>query len=333
MPSPHISIFFKYSLFRSYGVSDSWQSFVGADGKRSDSSAYIRLLDKQGKVCWDKPRSECGTQQTLSVWTKTYTTKVLFQDKRAYGIEYAQGEASASRTEAPGKSIWDDEAVKHHKPYNKWDRLEVQKDMERQGAPVAKELAFDWSRTDEQYIPESSRKFTPKTVTAKYEVILSAGAVGSAQLLMLSGIGPADHLRERSIPVVVDLPVGTHMQDHQEVVVMWKFPNSYTPGFDFLSETTHGFPELRKHLRGERSFFSSNGVPAGLEGSSAGPSGKIPKWHLHHITMGAFEQFDYNLAAYPETVMMPYRLPRSLIELYAWKGLQLHAHNCELSRK
>jgi len=113
---------------------------------------------------------------------------------------------------------------------------------------------------------------------------------------------------------------------------MWKFPESYDPGFDFLSETLKGFPQLRAHLRGERSFFSSNGVPAGLEGSSAGPSGKIPKWHLHHVTMGAFEQFDYNLAAYPESVMPPYRIPRSLLELYSWKGLKLHVHNCELSQ-
>lgn len=315
-----------------YGVSHSWQQFVGADGKRSDSSAYIRILDGQGKVCWNKARSECAAGQTLHIWTKTYSTKVLFEGTRAYGIEYTQDEKSSDRTEAPGKKEATDEAVKHHTPFNKWDRLEVQKKMLKQGAPVAKELAFDWDKTNEQYIPESVRSFTPKKVTAKYEVILSAGCVGSAQLLMLSGIGPADHLKERGIPVVADLPVGQRLQDHQEVVQMWKFPKEYDPGFDFLSETVKGFPTLRAHLRGERSFFSSNGIPAGLEGSSAGPKGTIPKWHLHHITMGAFEQFDYNIASYPETVQMPYRLPRSLMELYAWKGLHLHVHNCELSQ-
>lgn len=262
-------------------------------------------------MCWDKQRDECSAQQTLSVWTKTYVTKVLFQGKRAYGIEYAQGEKPATRTESPDKSLWDDEAIKHHKPYNKWDRLEVQEKIERLGAPVAKELAFDWERGDEQYIPETTRKFAAKTITAKYEVILSAGSVGSAQLLMLSGVGPADHLRERGITVLSDLPVGQHMQDHQEVVSLWKFPESYDPGFDFLSETYKGFPELRKHLRGERSFFSSNGVPAGVEGSSAGPKGTIPKWHLHHITMGAFEQFDYNLASY-EPPPLPFFPPSSL---------------------
>ena len=53
-----------------------------------------------------------------------------------------------------------------------------------------------------------------KIAHANYEVILSAGAVASPQLLMLSGIGPADHLKYHQIPVTVDLPVGYNMQSH-----------------------------------------------------------------------------------------------------------------------
>lgn len=51
-------------------------------------------------------------------------------------------------------------------------------------------------------------------VRASKEVILSAGSIGSAQLLMLSGIGPKDHLTEMGIPVLANLDVGKNLQDH-----------------------------------------------------------------------------------------------------------------------
>jgi choline dehydrogenase len=53
-----------------------------------------------------------------------------------------------------------------------------------------------------------------RTVRAGKEVILSAGFVGSAQLLMLSGIGHAQHLIDHGIKVVADLPVGDNLHDH-----------------------------------------------------------------------------------------------------------------------
>ncbi len=57
-------------------------------------------------------------------------------------------------------------------------------------------------------------------VRARKEVILSASSFNSPKLLMLSGIGPADHLKEHGIEVVHDLPgVGRNLQDHLEVWV------------------------------------------------------------------------------------------------------------------
>jgi choline dehydrogenase len=62
-----------------------------------------------------------------------------------------------------------------------------------------------------------------RTVWADREVILSLGVFGSPQLLMLSGVGPGDHLTEKSIKPVVDLPgVGENLQDHLVMPVQFE---------------------------------------------------------------------------------------------------------------
>jgi choline dehydrogenase len=66
-----------------------------------------------------------------------------------------------------------------------------------------------------------------ETARAEAEVILAAGAVGSPQLLMLSGIGPADHLREQGILVLADSHgVGANLCDHPVVTMMWHTPKA-----------------------------------------------------------------------------------------------------------
>ena len=64
------------------------------------------------------------------------------------------------------------------------------------------------------------------TITAKKEVILCGGAINTPQLLMLSGIGPKDHLYQHGIAIVKDLPgVGQHLQDHVEVWHVFQMKN------------------------------------------------------------------------------------------------------------
>jgi len=74
------------------------------------------------------------------------------------------------------------------------------------------EIRFDGDRAVGVTYEQDGVEHTPD-VTG--EIVLSAGAFNSPQLLMLSGVGPADHLEEHGIDVRVDLPgVGQNLQDH-----------------------------------------------------------------------------------------------------------------------
>ena len=86
----------------------------------------------------------------------------------------------------------------------------------------AKRLLFDNEKRciGAEYIGEDL--FHAIQVGARREVILSCGSIDDPKLLMLSGIGPAEHLREFGIDVLVDSPgVGENLEDHPEGLVMW----------------------------------------------------------------------------------------------------------------
>ncbi|XP_071448675.1 glucose dehydrogenase [FAD, quinone]-like [Hetaerina americana] len=69
-------------------------------------------------------------------------------------------------------------------------------------------------RTKKTYGVEFIHKGRTHTVRSTKEVILSAGTINTPQVLMLSGIGPAEHLRQLRIPVLQNLRVGDNLQDH-----------------------------------------------------------------------------------------------------------------------
>ena len=85
-----------------------------------------------------------------------------------------------------------------------------------------------------------------QVVRATREVVLSAGVFGSAQLLQLSGIGPAEHLRSVGVEVVEDLPVGDNLHDHLFVPMCFLMPEARNKGTapyfarGFLKEVTRG---------------------------------------------------------------------------------------------
>jgi choline dehydrogenase len=76
-----------------------------------------------------------------------------------------------------------------------------------------------------------------RSARCRGEVILAAGSIGSAQLLLLSGVGPADELAARGIPILLDKPgVGRNLQDHLQLRLIYKIDDAKT-----LNESYHSF--------------------------------------------------------------------------------------------
>jgi choline dehydrogenase len=93
---------------------------------------------------------------------------------------------------------------------------------------------------------------------ARREVVLAGGAINSPQLLMLSGIGPADHLRRHGIDVAHDSPrVGAGLQDHPWCLTTWRAPRARM----LPEEATPANLEL--WAREDGGPLTSNGVEAG----------------------------------------------------------------------
>ncbi|MGY1834472.1 GMC family oxidoreductase [Blastococcus sp. SYSU DS0510] len=123
-----------------------------------------------------------------------------------------------------------------------------------------------------------------RTVRATREVVLSGGAVNSPQLLMLSGIGPADHLREVGVDVVHDLPgVGAGLQDHPLVPVVWNVRSGRSLR---LAETPVNLARWKVAGRGP---LTSNLAEAGLF-TRSNPQLAEPDLQMHFLPVKFWKQ-------------------------------------------
>lgn len=94
----------------------------------------------------------------------------------------------------------------------------------------AERILFDGPRAKGLIAKQKSRTLT---LTAKREIIVSAGAFGSPQLLLLSGIGPEEELRAHGIPLHHALPgVGQNLQDHLDHTLHWRSLRPDVVGFN-----------------------------------------------------------------------------------------------------
>jgi choline dehydrogenase len=118
------------------------------------------------------------------------------------------------------------------------------------------------------------------------EVLLSAGAVQSPQLLQLAGVGPANLLQSFGIPVVADLPgVGENLQDHLQLRVMYKCTKPITTNDDLAS--------LWRKLRIGAKWLFKRAGPLAIGINQGGlftrvlPESKTPDLQFHFATLSA----------------------------------------------
>lgn len=132
------------------------------------------------------------------------------------------------------------------------------------GQTVTK-IIFDTSGSEPRAVgvEMASSKASPirYIVKAKKEVILSAGAVASPQILKFSGIGPAAELKKHNIPIIKDIPgVGENLADHLSGIAVF---SSKLPSLQYLFDPIKSLPALIEWMRFGTGAMTTNAAECG----------------------------------------------------------------------
>jgi choline dehydrogenase len=205
---------------------DRWAADDGADGWSYDEVLpYFKRSERNAEIA----DSYHGTSGELHVTAKRWLSphwERFVDSAAALGIDRnadfngaRQDGVGVMQTTTKGGRRWS-AADAFLRPVRKRDSLEIATNA------VAHRILLDGERaTGVEY----ERGGKVERARAEREVIVSAGAYGSPQLLMLSGIGPAEHLGEHGVEVALDLPaVGENLQEHPMAFLNWRTRESGT---------------------------------------------------------------------------------------------------------
>ena len=190
---------------------DRWAKEEGAEGWAfKDIQPYFLRSEGNTILAGDWH----GTEGPLGVSNldPTKVTQAFIQSCQELGMPYnpdfngktQEGAGAYQTTTKNGRRC--SAAVGYLRPAMKRGNLTVETGC------LVKRITFEGTRaTGVEYFNGSERKHA----TAETEVIVTSGAIGTPKIMMLSGVGPAAHLREHGIDVVHDLPgVGENLNDH-----------------------------------------------------------------------------------------------------------------------
>ena len=130
---------------------------------------------------------------------------------------------------------------------------------------------------------EMQRDGVRSTLQVRCEVLLSAGALQSPQILMTSGIGPGAHLQQHGIAVLHDLPgVGQHLHDHPDVVQVVNTPGVHELFGLSLNGALRAWGDIREWRQRRSGRLTTNFAEAGAFFRSR-PDAAAPDMQLHFV--------------------------------------------------
>jgi choline dehydrogenase-like flavoprotein len=126
-------------------------------------------------------------------------------------------------------------------------------------------------------------------VQARREVILSAGAIGSPQLMQASGLGPAKLLTEHQVPVIVDLPgVGENLQDHLQLRTVYRVRGARTVNTLYRNWITRAGMGLQYLLLRSGPLTMPPSTLGAFARSDTALSSPDLEWHVQPLSLAKF---------------------------------------------
>ena len=165
------------------------------------------------------------------------------------------------------------------------------------------------------------------------EVILAAGSIGSPQIMLLSGVGPAQQLQEFGIPVVLDRPgVGANLQDHLQLRMIYK-----VDGITTLNETLSRAAR-RARMGVEYALFRRG--PLTMAPSQLGLFTRSDRdqdranlqYHVQPLSLDRFGEPLHTFPAFTASVCNVRPTSRGFVRLRSRNPADGAAHQAELSR-
>lgn len=154
------------------------------------------------------------------------------------------------------------------------------------------------------FIYQGSKEFTVKV---RKEIICSAGAVDTPKILLHSGIGPREQMKKFGIPIVKDLPVGQHLQDHSMIPVMFKIQEKSAKPFDLKQKLV----DLQNYLLENKGPIGRLGLSlvgfVNTDPDSDSPYPDIGTYHLPIRRQDPFIDVFLNAFNFKEEVVKPVR--------------------------